>query len=223
MKYVKIIGLMAVAAMALTAMFAASASANSKTCSTAASTHTPTTACGAGHGNVYQGAFDATLEAGTQAVLTATNPDNTTVKCTESTVQGTIANGTTGTGTITKLSFGGCSSGFCSLLGGKVTAEGTTYPWASTATTTTAGVNNGNGTLDVTNAAGKFVCSAGPTVCEYTAATASVDITGSDTAPTAKATNVALTKTVGPEFTCGTTGDWSGAYIVTTPSSFWVE
>jgi hypothetical protein len=50
-----------------------------------------------------------------------------------------------------------------------------------------------------------------------------VDITGSDTAPTAKATNVALVKTFGPEFTCGAAADWSASYIVTTPSWFWIE
>lgn len=222
MKYAKTLLLMAVAALTLIAILAPSASANAKVCSTAATAHTPTTACAAGHGWVYQGSVVTTLQPETSASLTATKPDNTTIKCTEATFAGSVTNGTTGTGNVTKLTFGSCSSAFCSLLGGKISVEGTKLPWSATGTTTSAGINNGNGTLDMFNGAGKLVCSAGPTVCEYSTPNASIDFTGGEPA-SGQITSAPAPKISGPEFTCGTEADVSGSVNVTTPSSIWVE
>ena len=220
MKYVKIMGLAALAAMALMAVVASSASASAKVCSTAGTAPPTGVACLANHGNVYNGKVVAKVNA-SGAILTATNPDNTTVKCTESVAEGEITNGATGTGKITKLTFAGCSSAFCF---GTLTA---TSPagWHATATTTTAGVIDTNGIMDVTinGNAGKFVCSFPSTTCEYSATTPQLHIKGSDTAPQMVATNISLTKTVGPEFTCGTSADWSGTYNVTTPTSLFIE
>jgi hypothetical protein len=217
MKYVKMLGLAALAAMAVMAVGAASASASAKVCST---TSVGGVACKAGHGTVYKGKIVAKVNA-TGAVLTATNPDNTTVKCTESTAEGEITNGETGTGKITKLTFGTCSSSFCF---GTMTA---TSPagWPATATTTIPGTENTNGIMDVTinGFAGKFSCTFPETVCEYSAAVPQLHVTGSDNAPVITATNIKLTKIAGPEFTCGKEGDWSGTYNVSTPSSLFIE
>ena len=216
MKYVKIMGLAAIAAMALMAVVAASASANAKVCSTSGTG----VACNAGHGNVYTGKVVAKVNA-SGTILTMTNPDNWTLKCSESVAEGEITNGSTGTGKIIKLTFGTCSSAFCFGALSETSPAG----WPATATTTTAGVIDTNGIMDVTinGNAIKFVCTFPQTTCEYSATTPQVHIKGSGAAPQMVATNISLTKTFGPEFTCGTNADWSGTYNVTTPVSLFIE
>jgi hypothetical protein len=227
MKYVKMIGLVALAAMALMAVSAASASANAKVCSTTTgspNTEIPNVACLSGHGVVYSGPISASLVAGTNAVLKATNSSGSTVtevKCSQSTSSGTI-NGTTGSGSISTLTFGTCSSEQCPS---GVVASSTGTPYAATATTDGATINT-NGILDVTNAAGKFECKGtivGTVTCSYTAALAQPTIDGSDTAPRMTASNIALARSGGLEFLCGAKADWTASYNVTTPSSLFVE
>jgi hypothetical protein len=227
MKYLKLIGLAALAVTALMAIGASSASANAKVCSTVTTnppnTEQPTVACKSGHGVVYSGEIHA-VNVGI-VKLTATEPDNTTVECTTSTSQGTV-NGTTGSGTITTLTFSGCSSGFCSAVGGHIVASAP-GGWSATATTEITGTENTNGIMDVTinGNAGKFECIGGfvTTTCEYSATTPTMKIDGSDTEPKLTATNIPLTKTLGPESTCGKKADWTGTYKVTTPSSLFIE
>src|SRR5690349_4730144 len=115
MKYIKMISLVAMAAMALMAFAAATASAevNAVICSTEG---TGETCAGGVHGKEYTGAIDASLAPGTSATLVATNGSGgtvSTVKCSVSTVKGTVTASTGGTGDIEEMTFGTCSSAAC--------------------------------------------------------------------------------------------------------------
>lgn len=232
MKYAKMVCLVAVAAMALMAVVASSASANAKVCSTVTTnppnTEQPTVNCKANHGVVYSGKVVATLEAGTSALLKATRTSGETVTeltCTSSESEGSV-NGTTGTGSITKLTFGGCSSPLCPNGVSASTTASAGSPWAATATTTIAGTENTNGILDVSNPTGQFDCIdlfGVHHICKYTVATASPHITGSHTNPTLKATNIQLNLHEGSTLFCGNHASWNAAYKITTPSSLIIE
>jgi hypothetical protein len=222
MKYAKRFGLAVLAVAALMSVVAASASAEkgARICSTEGLGES----CGGQHGKHYTGPIHAVLPAGGSAVLTATNAGGgsvATVTCTESTVQGNVSDATNGTGSITALTFAKCSSPACP---GGVTASTSNFPWHVTATTTTPGVIDTNGILHVTGARGKFVCGSiiGNITCEYSAATATVHVTGSDTTPIVHANSVPLTRLAGPEAICGAKADWSATYHVTTPKSLFI-
>jgi hypothetical protein len=224
MKYVKVFGVAALAAFALMAVVAASASANAKVCSTEGTG----VACAAGHGKVYKGIIKATVLA-PGAVLTATNSSGvsvSTVTCTGSEAEGEVTNGETGTGKITKLTFTGCSSPSCETVTASSSASAAS-PWAATATTTIPGTSNTNGIMDVTNPTGSFVCRQFfiPVTCKFKATTAQVHITGSDVSEGARmvATNVALSIEEGPESLCGAKADWSATYKVVTPKTIMIE
>jgi hypothetical protein len=224
MKLVKVFGLAAMTAMALMAVIAASAAANARVCSTEGTG----TACAAGHGKVYSGTIRATvLSPG--AILTATNSSGTsvsTVTCTGSEAEGTVTNGSTGTGQITKLTFTGCSSPSCETVTASSSAS-TGSPWPATATTTIPGTSNTNGIMDVTNPTGSFICRQFfiPVTCKFKAASAQVHITGSDVSEGARmvATNVPLSIEEGPESLCGAKADWSATYKVVTPKTLMIE
>lgn len=209
----KIIGLVALSAMALMAFAASSASA--KVCSTAGTGEACTS------GKVYSGTVEATLKPETSATLTATNSSGgsvSTVTSTSSTVKGSVT-GSTGTGSITSLTFASLSSSACPNGVTASTTASTSNPWA----VTTAATSGGNGTMTVENVEGSFVCGTflGNITCTYKAASATTSVTGGEPAHVT-ATNVALSRVSGPEATCGTKADWSGTYVVTTPSSLWL-
>ena len=220
MKHLKILGLAVVAAMALMAVTAGSASA-AKVCSTSAGTHTPTTACGTGDGWVYSGEIKASLTPKTAATLVARSASNsiiTTVTCTGSEAAGTV-NGTTGEGSLTSLTFvtSTCSSGLCP---NGVHAESENLPWA----TSVASTSGTNGTMTTKNVTGEFVCTGAfgiNTTCTYSAASATTSITGGEPAEMV-ATAVPLAKTVGAESICGAKSEWSGSYQITTPTSLFI-
>jgi hypothetical protein len=220
MRYVKIMGLVAVALAATMAIGAASASASAKVCSTSGGG----SACASG--KAYSGGIAAFS---TKVTLTATAPDNTTVTCTESQAVGTV-NGETGSGSISSLTFAVCSSAFCTLLNGEIIATASVPVGGWAATATTGGEAAPNGIMDVTinGAAGEFKCvdknntSTVFTTCKYNAGTAELTIKGG-TPASLVATNVPLTKTSGPEGTCGTKADWSGTYTVSKPTNLTIE
>jgi hypothetical protein len=224
MKLVKAFCLAAMAALALTAVIAASASANAKVCSTGAAG----AACKAGHGNVYKGVVKGSvLSPG--AVLTATNSSGTsvaTVTCTGSEAEGEITNGETGTGKITKLTFTSCSSPSCETVTASSSASAAT-PWTATASTTIAGTENTNGIMTVSNATGSFICRQFfvPVTCRFTATSAKVHITGSDVSEGARmvANNIPLAIEEGPESLCGAKADWTATYKITTPKTVMIE
>jgi ribosomal protein S27E len=219
MKHLKMIGLVAASLAAMMAIGAASASASAKVCSTSG------TGAACGGSKAYTGEFVATSS---KVTLTTTSPDNWTTTCTESMLKG-ITNGEPGTGAITALSFGSCSSAFCTLLDGKIvaTASVPAAGWAATATTGGEAAPNGFMDVKINGAAHKITCfnKAGTVVtsnCEYTAAEPQLTIKGGTPAALI-ATNVPLTKSAGPEGTCGTGGDWSATYEVTKPTNLTIE
>jgi hypothetical protein len=218
MKHLKILGLVAVALAAMIAIGAASASASARVCSTSG------TGAACGSSKAYTGEIIASAKLET---WTATSPDNSSFSCT-GTIKGTV-NGETGTGSVTSLSSENCSSPFCTLLDGKIvaTAGVPAAGWAVTATTGGEAAPNGIMDVKINGAAHKITCSntAGTVVttnCEYTATEPQLTIKGG-TPATLVATNVTLTKSVGPEGTCGTGGDWSGTYTVSKPTNLTIE
>src|SRR3954468_16615116 len=218
MKYLKIIGLTALAAMALMAVGASSASA-AKVCSTAGTG----AACGAGHGKVYTGAIAAKNVGNvTLTVFNKANEDINTVTCTTSEAGGTITNGETGTGSITKLTFTGCSSNICSAVSASTNAA--TSPWASEVATE-AEKENTNGLMTSKNVTGTFPCTflGFPVTCKYSASAATTKVDGHDTEPKITAEKVPLTtEESSNEAVCGATSTWTGTYRINTPSSLFV-
>jgi hypothetical protein len=230
MKYVKMFGLAVMAAAALMAFAAGTASAETGAiiCSTAPGNGEP---CKSGHGEQYDGTIHATLQTGKSATLKATNSSGSvvsTVTCTSSTVHGAVTDPANGTGHIDAMTFASCTSAACANGVEASSKASATNPWHSTVTTTTKGVENTNGKMHVENVGGKFVCKNAfgfgfNVTCEYEAASAESDVTGSHTTPIIHAENVPLTRIAGAEFVCGVKGDWSGTYEVTTPSSLIIE
>jgi hypothetical protein len=222
MKYAKALAIAALAAMAVMAVVASSASA-SKIC-TNDEKHASTTSCGSPHGFLAktETPIDASLVAGTSALLTVTNNSGTTVRdvtCTTSTVSGKVTNASTGTGDITGLTFSNCSSSGCTNVTASAPRTGKSFPWAVTTTTTTAP----NGTMTVSGVSGKFTatCSFITATCEFEAASATTTVKGGAPA-TVEAKQVPLNLVSGSEFICGTKADWNGTYTITTPSSFYL-
>jgi hypothetical protein len=221
MKYMKMLGLAAVAALALMAVVGAgTASAAAVVCSTTGETANATCTT-AGSKQVKNGqAIDATLKPGTVAELTSTF-DN--VKCSTSTVAGQVTNGGTGAGDIESMTFSSCTDSF----GGTCTADTSASSANKWPATTTAHQNNaetgekhdGNGTMTVTNITGKFSCPIG--TCRYTASSATTTVTGGEPA-TVTATKVSLNREEVSSFGCSATATWSGTYTVTTPNSLWL-
>jgi hypothetical protein len=214
----KIIGLAALAVTALMAFGAVSASA-AKVCSTAGTGN----ACEVGHGKEYTGPISATT---TKATLTPTRSDgfpitSNIVTCNASSIGGEVTNASTGAGKITSLTLSGCSAPFCA----NIPASASGQPWA-VATHTEGATQNTNGRMTVTDPIIKFACPAlGPVICEYTAASGTMYVQGSDVAGGARliANNVVLTKTAGLESFCGVSVDFSATYTINTPSTFVVE
>jgi len=217
MKYLKIIGLAALA-MALLAVVASSASA-AKVCSTAGTG----TACASGHGKVYTGNI-VSKNAG-NIVFTMFNSekeDINTVTCTISEAGGTITNGETGVGSITKLAFTGCSSNICSAVSASTNAA--TSPWEFEVATDAA-TENTNGATTLHNVTRIFTCTfLGLLVtCKYSAASVETRVDGSDTEPKITGNAMSLATEEGNESVCGASSQWSDTYRFTTPASLFIE
>jgi len=215
-KYATMIGLVALAALALTAFVGVSgAAAKAKVCSTTGTG----AACAAGHG------FEYTTQPLEATTTTALGQDATltsgfiNVTC-DSTMKGEVTH--SGSGKITSLTFTNCTSslGACSEASSTASAA---VPWNSTATA--SGKNDGNGFMDVSSeVGGHFVC-AGVT-CKYSAANAGlkneIAVTGGDaTRPKVTATGVPMAKSGGSGF-CSATALWHGTYELITPASLWI-
>jgi hypothetical protein len=220
MRYVKMLGLAALAATALVAVMAASASANARVCST--TNGNPVGAnCEAGHGKIYNGPIGVSLTPGTGGVDLS---GAITVNCGTSNVSGTFTNGATGTGQITSWTFSGCSSilGSCTAS----TTASAANPWPVT-WTTDGEVGSTRGWLDLSNATGQFTC-AGVT-CKYDKPVSNNEITldGSDVAGGARLTiDMHWTLEPGQPSPCGHVGSpftLEGTYTVISPSTLMVE
>lgn len=212
----KIIGLAAVAAMALMAFAASSATA--KVCSGEGTGE----ACAGSHGKIYTGTIEASLKSGTSATLTATNSSGSTVStvaCTTSVVKGSVTNGSTGAGNINSFTFANCSSAACPNGVTASTTASSSNLWPALATTGTAP----NGTLAVEKVDGSFVCGSvfGQITCRYSTTKATTTVTGGAPAHVT-ATNIPLGLVSGLAAICGEKADWSGTYVVTKPSSLYL-
>lgn len=221
MKYVKMLGLLAVAVAAMSA-FAATASATQLTSPTG-TTYTKTITA-VNEGNVsLDGAF-------------------VTVTCEESHVEGTVTQhgaGVTVKGTIEKLTFTNKGGGACNFPVTVVT-KGTLEVHAVSEITNakgkkeivgcnTAGQVECTGTLTSTGAKVSIATSVGTCVfttnatdigtltpTNDTGATATLDIGGPE------GTTGRIPRTEG-NFLCGTEGQWTGSYSVITPDSLWID
>jgi hypothetical protein len=218
MKHLKILGLAAVAALALmAAVGAATASAEAVVCSTSPTGMIPNAKCTTGLQVLNGTTIDTSLKPGTVVELTSTF-DN--IKCSQSTVQGTVTNSATGTGNIESMTFSGCTDSF----GGNCTADtsaSSTNKWPVTVTANKE-PHNGSGTMTVSNITGKFVCPVG--TCRYTASSNSTGITGGEPA-TLTTTKAALTREEVSSFGCSSTATLTGAYTQTSPTAtngFWL-
>ncbi|HYQ77718.1 MAG TPA: hypothetical protein VEP91_01245 [Solirubrobacterales bacterium] len=219
MKYLKIIGLAALAAMALTAFGVSSASA-----ATVCSTEGHGSACKAGHGNQYTGEIHA-VNVG-NVILTATSSEGKTVNTvtsTSSTVQGTISDSESGAGSISIMSFAGLSSTLCSSVSATTTAS-STNPWPSSVTTDGPSETT-NGIMTTSNVTGSFTCSflGALVTCKYFTSNAQTTVDGSDTDPLVTAESIPLSWEQGPTSVCGSKADWTGTYTITTPKSLFIE
>ena len=219
MKYPKMLGLAALAAMAVMA-FIGAGTASAKICSTAG----VGAGCGVGHGSVYTGPIHATLEAGEKAVLTS---GFITVSCTESTVHGEITSGEETKGFLDAVTFGGCTANTGGACTANTSASAANH-WPAKAF---HGAKAPNGNLTVTNVTGSFTCTVfgSPVTCRYTASDAGggkegkdeIIVTGGEPA-TINAITVALTKEEVSGGLCSNTATWSAKYWLTTPSSLFI-
>jgi hypothetical protein len=217
MKHLKMLGLAALAALALTAVLGVG-SASAKTCSLAGAG----AECGAGHGKVYTGAITAKLATGNAELQSGF----INVACPASHLAGKITNGETGTGTIESLTFGpGCKANTGQSCTATTTATAGA-PWHAVVVPT-AGTTNG--TMKVKPVKGTFTCSASgffPHVtCNYEAtevgAAGEIVINGGAPASVVAA-KVPLKKGAGSGASCSETATWSGHYTVSTPTSLYI-
>ena len=200
MKYLKMLGLAAVAAMALMAFGAGTASAT-KLCSTNTN---PCTGTVYGKGT----AIKTQLQAGTIANLTTSTGN---VTCTTSSIEGKTTSGGGGTGVpvegeITSLKFSSCTLDVFGSPSCTVTATGIPTKVEANAT------SNGNGTLS-TGSAGATVNCAGWINCTFTAPGILLTVTGGNPA------HVTATQEVlaGSGVLCPSEARWDATYEVTAP------
>lgn len=199
MKYVKMLGLAAAAAMALMAFLGASSASATFFCKTA-----ETTACAEGW--IYSAGteIDASLEAGSSATLsnTSTSIEDT---CTESTIKGSMSNsGITETVkinvTTANLTFGGCAHTTDVLEGGELEVHAI------------AGTDN----FTLTAKGFKVTMILAGVTCTYTAG-ASTDLgTLTSGSMATMDINGIVNKSAG-SFLCPSTAIWEAAYTVTSP------
>jgi hypothetical protein len=208
--YAKMLGLAAVAALALMAFVGTSgAAASAKVCSTTGTG----AACAGSHGFEYT---TQTLSASTGTAYATLTSGFARVEC-RSTMGGQVTHG--GSGTITSLTFGPKASECTSTLGECTLAKATGLPWSATAVTGTAP----NGTMTVSSTVGgEFTC--GGINCQYSAPSAGtkgeITIKGGEPA-VVTATKVPMSKIGGSPF-CSATAEWDGVYTVSTPASLFL-
>jgi hypothetical protein len=209
MKYLKMLGLAAVAALALTAVLGAgSASAATFLCKTNANPcpeHYPTGT-----------AFSGSLEPGLHSTL-ITNLGHVT--CKKSAVSGKTTT-TEGHGEITSLTYTECTDPF----GNPCTVKAVNLPYTVDITTTTAGVVNSNGLMTVTPKAGGTgnpgaIVECGSFMnCKFTSSALKLHVTGGAPA-TLFANKVPLNREGG---FCPSESFWDASYNITAPSPLYV-
>jgi len=207
MKYVKILGLAAVAATALMA-FAAAASATTLT--------SPT-------GTVYTGEIHAEAE-----VTPTLDGSFTTVTCKKSTVAGTIeehGTGVTAGGLINTLTFGECNFPVTVLKAGKLEVHPIVVNGKGEHLNCLSGAVECTGTLTSSNAEVTVATSVG--TCTFTTSstrigvlTPSNDLGGKEATLDIGSSPIPRT---GGNFLCGSSATWTGAYKVTKPTTLYID
>jgi hypothetical protein len=207
MRYIKTLGLLAVAAAALMA-FAGTASATSLT-SPAGTTYTSTISATSTNSTLH-GSF-------------------ITVTCKHSAVTGKVEShgaAVTAGGKISSLTFSECNYPVTVSKPGSLeihteyelvkTHENGTKTYAQKAT------SNGNGTLTSTGAEIKIHTSVGE--CIFTTSATDIGLlTGSTTKNAVLDIDSSAIPRTGGSFFCGSSGEWTGNYTVTTPSTLYVH
>jgi hypothetical protein len=204
MKYVKMLGMLAVAAAALMA-FAGIASASTLTGPTTGTTATNLTAT---------------------AGVTSLDGAFVTVTCQKSHVAGSVTSqgaAQTVKGNISALSFSECN--FATTVESNGTLElHAIRPGVSPHTTCLAGDGDKcDGTLTSSGAKVTITTSVGS--CTFTTNNTPIGtVTGSSTTGgKAKLDIQASIPRTGGSFLCGSSGTWTGSYTVDTPSSLWID
>lgn len=197
MKYVKMLGLLAIAAAALMA-FAGTASATTLT---------------NGSGVFYP--KGTVIHAEAEGTVTL-HPPIGDITCTSSTVQGEVekpggaAESETVSGPIGTLTFGGCNAAVTVLKPGTLEIH-----------TKEKGVNNGNGTL-TSNGAEVTVVAFG-IHCVFTTSNTDIGtVTGSKTKDATLDIEATIPRT-GGSFLCGSTAQWTGSYTVDKPTPLYID
>jgi hypothetical protein len=204
-KYVKILGLAAVAAMAVMAFVGAGTASATTVCATGGS---PQAGCPAGKGE-YDGAINATS---TNPLLT-NSITNVTCEHSATTIDPATSTGTPISGEVTALSF----SGNCKTASGTAcTVEVLNLPYPGTVES----LGGGKSDLivkDPTGAGAKVVC--GFLInCTFTTKEATLTMTNGSPS-TATASKIVLTRSGG---FCPATAEWDATYSVTSPSGLTV-
>lgn len=198
MKYVKMLGLLAVAAAALMA-FTGTASATTAT---------------SPKGTVYTGTYRAEAEGET----TLHGP--ATITCNKSTVEGKVeqhGSGVTTTGKVSSLTFTECGANHVTVLKtGTLEAHATVSGDNADGTLTSSG---GELSLQITSLGITCVYSTANTDIGTGTLTSSTTTGGNATIDVASA---AIPRTGGSIF-CGSSGIWTGSYKVTTPSTLYID
>jgi hypothetical protein len=210
MKYLKMLGLAAIAALALTAMAGAgTASAATVLCTTNANP------CPVDYGKGTK--ISAQLKSGTEAILTA---GFGSVRAKTSTLSGEITSTQNAAGTpegvVTALTFGTVTGPF----GESCSTKALNLPWKAEVHTTEA-VSNGNGTLTVFNP--KVTVNCGFTVkCNFSTEKAVLHIDGGNPA-FATANKVSLAIQESDEGgSCPGAATWTATYEITAPKPLFV-
>jgi hypothetical protein len=211
MKYVKMLGLAAVAAMALMAFFGASSASAAVLCKTNSDP------CEAGQDLEKGAALNSSLAAGKTAVLKAAFSE---VVCSKSEVKGEVTNtggkGKEVSGDITEITFTECTCG--SRTAHVTTTEAGTLKVNDAGTVTSVGTR---ATIQCTGLAS----------CIFGTVAAGTDV-GTFTEGSPGSLNAAATLTWSSgtgdsgQFVCagfGDTGSWTANYEVTSPTSLWVS
>jgi hypothetical protein len=196
MKHIKMLGLAALAAFALTAVAGAgTASAGAIVCGN--SSNPCTNILGKGTKIASQ------LKTGTVATLTS----STEVTCKKSSVGGVLTNGE-GHGEITTFTFGECHT----TSGDKCTVTAVNLPYTATATTGALDVTGKSGNPGATVDCGSFIN------CTFTVSSITLGVTNGEPAYIS-ANKEPLN---GSGFFCPSSAAWDATYQVTSPKGLWL-
>jgi hypothetical protein len=207
MRYLKMLGLAAMATLALTALVGASTASGAKVCSTTGTGEFCSSGRVVGSNTTYHE---------TSLKLTITSTFDVVI-C-HSTMHLAITNGSTGTLQVDAMTFTSCVDSFGSNCTAGSSASSTNR-WAGTV----AASGGGNGTMTIENVTIQYTCPifGVNTTCIYSAVSGVGTFTGGEPAKFT-ANSIAVTRESGSGGGCSEKATWSGTFTVETPSSLWL-